>query len=125
MASKLCILEHSAQSNKQKKDTLIQEEVRNLRNCAVEEEWRTKANILSEWSATMKWSRYKERYKYQMIKTVVEIYDEMIEDDRNGTRPIYKPSSEERICENVKIENKMDVRVIECGGIKVSRDVKP
>ena len=96
ISSKYCILERSAHSKKIKRETLIQEGVRRLKNCFVDTEWSLKAFILSEWSAVMKRSGYKEGYRFQMIKAAVQIYEKKIEDNRSSLIPMYRHEDWER-----------------------------
>ena len=95
-SSKYCILERSAQSKKIKRETLIQEGVRRLKNCSVDIDWLLKADILSEWSAVMKRSGYKEGYRFQMIKAAVQIYEKKMEDNRMGLIPMYRDTDWKR-----------------------------
>ena len=39
----------------------------------------------------MKQSGYPEKYRVDTLTRALRIYDKMVEDDRNGTRPIYRP----------------------------------
>ena len=90
IVSKYCIPERSSHSDKMKKATNIQEGVRRLRNCSSNVDWKTRSDILSEWSATLKRSGYDSHYRRSVIMSSIKIFEDIVEKDRKGERPMYR-----------------------------------
>ena len=49
------------------------------------------APVLSSYMARMMYSGYPEKYRRDTLTRALRIYDNMIEEDNNGTRPLYRP----------------------------------
>lgn len=91
-ASKNIMHAHSAQSITCRNSVHTQEIVRRLLNSSPFLDWKTcVAPVLTEYMLRMKQSGYPEKYRVDTLTRALRIYDKMVEDDRNGTRPIYRP----------------------------------
>ena len=49
------------------------------------------APVLSSYMARMMYCGYPEKYRRDTLTRALRIYDKMIEDENNGTRPLYRP----------------------------------
>ena len=72
---------------------LTQEVIRIRRNISKTLPWETTVKHLNDFSERMKLSGYNEDYRYQVIKSGVEGFDKMLEEEQNGGRPINRPKS--------------------------------
>ena len=67
MASQYTILANSAMPERMKRNCLVQEGIRRLRNTSRSLDWEFKASILSEFSYKLKVSGYHARYRLEVI----------------------------------------------------------
>ena len=88
MANPLTMLAMSAMPAKMKRTVLTQEVVRIRRNISLELPWETTVKHLNDFSSRMRASGYGERYRFEIIKSGVEGFDKMIEEENTGGRPI-------------------------------------
>ena len=65
-----------------KRTSLTQTVIRTRRNTRPELPWSVTENLLSNFSARMKASGYDEHYRYQVIKSGMEGFDKMLEEER-------------------------------------------
>ena len=93
MANPLMMLEMSAMPASMKRTVLTQEVIRIRRNISKKLPWETTVKHLNDFSERMKLSGYNEDYRYQVIKSGVEGFDKMLEEEQNGGRPINRPKS--------------------------------
>ena len=84
----LVMLEMSAMPAAMKRTALTQLVVKIRRNTRPELPWTITEDLLSNFSARMKASGYDEHYRYQVIKSGMEGFDKMLEEERRGGRPI-------------------------------------
>ena len=78
----LVMLEMSAMPASIKRTALMQTVIRIRRNTRPELPWSVTENLLSNFSARMKASGYDEHYRYQVIKSGMEGFDKMLEEER-------------------------------------------
>ena len=78
----------SALSASVKRTSLTQYGLRILRNTKLEVPWSEKAEMLSEFSARLRDSGYTERYRQQLIESVLRGWDKMLIEHEAGRRPI-------------------------------------
>ena len=71
-----------------KRTTLTQEGLRILRNTKLEVPWSEKAEMLSDFSARLRFSGYSERYRQQVMESVLAGWDKMVKEQEEGRRPI-------------------------------------
>ena len=83
----------SALSASIKRTALTQYGLRILRNTKLEVPWSEKAAMLSEFSERLRDSGYTERYRQQLIKSVLKGWDKMVEEHKAGRRPINRARS--------------------------------
>ena len=84
------ILNRSAVSNGVKRATLFQEGIRRLRNCYLELEWDQKVKHLNRFSWQMLVSGYHYGMRLNIIKGVLNRYDQMLRDHQGGNKPFYR-----------------------------------
>ena len=90
------MLERSAMPSKIKRNSLVQEGIRRLRNTRRSLPWSEKAEILSQYSHSLMSSRYSEKYRYQIITAAVNGYErQCARADRGGT-PLHRPRQYEQ-----------------------------
>ena len=91
-ASKSILHAKSAQSVSCRNSVHTQELLRRLLNSSPVLDWKTSvAPVLSEYMLRMMKSGYPQKYRVDTLKRTLRIYDKMVEDDNNGTRPLYRP----------------------------------
>ena len=83
----------SALSASVKRTALTQYGLRILRNTKLEVPWSEKAAMLSEFSERLRDSGYTERYRQQLILSVLRGWDKMVEEHKAGRRPINRARS--------------------------------
>ena len=91
MASPLVMMKDSALPENIKRSSLIQEVVRRLRNTKRSLPWDLKAEILSEFSNSMKLSGYPENYRQNIIKSGIEAFEKICDESDTGGTPLYRP----------------------------------
>ena len=74
-----------------KRTTLTQEGLRILRNTKLDVPWSEKAEMLTDFSARLRYSGYSERYRQQVIESVLAGWDKMVKEEEEGRRPINRP----------------------------------
>ena len=85
------MLEMSAMPAGMKRTVLTQEVVRVRKNTRVGLPWETTVKHLNDLSMRLKMSGYDEAYRYQVIKSGVEGFDKMLQEEEKGGRPIHRP----------------------------------
>ena len=99
MSNPYVILANSALPEQMKRNSLVQEAIRRLRNTKRDTEWETKAAILSEFVYKMKISGYSEKFRLEIIQAAVRGYEKQCLDADNGVKPLHRPrnfSAEQR-----------------------------
>ena len=90
MSSPYLILYSSAMPNKVKRNCLIQEGVRRLRNTSRNTDWSVKADILSQFCNKMYVSGYPKKYRLEVIQAAVGCYNKQCERADQGVRPLHR-----------------------------------
>ena len=90
MSSPFLILYSSAMPNKVKRNCLIQEGVRRLRNTSRNTDWSVKADILSQFCNKMYVSGYPKKYRLEVIQAAVGCYNKQCERADQGVRPLHR-----------------------------------
>ena len=99
MATPLVMMQTSALPANVKRSSLIQEVIRRLRNKKRSLPWEVKAEILSEFSNSMRMSGYSQEFRYDVIKSGIEGFERMCKTSDEGGTPLFRPQeyqSEER-----------------------------
>ena len=82
----------SAQSISCRNSVHTQELLRRLLNSSPLLDWTTEvAPVLTTYMARMKHNDYPEKYRVDTLLRTLRIYDKMMKDDENGSRPLYRP----------------------------------
>ena len=76
-----------------KRTSLTQYGLRILRNTKLEVPWSEKAEMLSEFSARLRDSGYNQRYRQEVIQSVLRGWEKMVEEQEAGRRPINRARS--------------------------------
>ena len=91
-ASKSIMHALSAQSVSCRNSVHTQELLRRMLNSSPQLDWRTcVAPVLSEYMLRMMRSGYPEKYRLDTLSRALRIYDDMVQKDLEGTRPLYRP----------------------------------
>ena len=93
------ILASSAMPMKVKRNALVQEGIRRLKNTSRNIPWSEKAEILTEFSNAMRISGYSEQFRLEIFKSAVTGYQRMCAQADAGIRPLHRKrdwSPEER-----------------------------
>ena len=96
MASEYLITQRSAMSNKVKRETILQEGLRIMRNCDEFTSRLERQEELSKFSNRMRVSGYSQKFRQEMLKGVVERWDKVEQEVREGTRIKYRNRREIR-----------------------------
>ena len=91
MANPYVILSKSAMSDRIKRNTLVQEAIRRLRNTSRDLPWDLKAKLLSEFSNKMMNSGYSETFRLEVIQAAVRGYERQCEKADKGITPLHRP----------------------------------
>ena len=87
----LLIPANSAVSTSVKRTALTQYGLRILRNTKPEIEWKLRANMLSEFSERMRDSGYGEKFRMEILSSILRGWDKMTKRQETGGRPINRP----------------------------------
>ena len=90
MANKEVISQRSALSHTAKRNTIFQEGMRRILNCHPDLEWSQKAEHLSEFCYSMMISGYTESFRRDIIKGVIDRYNQMMTEVNSGDRELYR-----------------------------------
>ena len=90
MATRLLMLARTAMPSRIKRASLTQEGLRILSNTSLEISWEKKAEMLTDLSLRMKLSGYGERYRLNIIQSILKAWEKKLEDHRSGVRPLYR-----------------------------------
>ena len=88
--NKFVILSDSAIPSKQKRTILTQECLRRLRNTQIDLGKEVQNKHLNKFMIKMKNSGHSEQYRKQILDSTFNAFDEMLEADRSGKRPLYR-----------------------------------
>ena len=96
VSNHLVMLARSAMPNNIKRNSLVQEVIRRLRNTRRDLPWSEKAAILSEFSHSMMCSGYTEQFRLEIIQAGVIGFERQCQAADNGGTPIHRPWSYNR-----------------------------
>ena len=97
VSSKTVLNAKSAHSAACKRGVHTQEVVRRLLNSSHRLDWRTEiAPVVTEYMRRMKAAGYGEKYRKDVLKHALGIFDKKWEDHRNGVQPIFRPKTWKR-----------------------------
>ena len=85
------MLERSALPAKMKRNSLVQEGIRRLRNTKRELDWSVKSEILSEFSFSLYMSGYSENFRLETIQSEVIGYERQCERSDKVETPLNRP----------------------------------
>ena len=84
----------SAHPGSCKNSVHTQEVLRRMFNCTRRIEWEKEtAPCISDYMLRMKEAGYNEAYRKRILFAAIAIYDQKIDDDKRGTRPLFRPKS--------------------------------
>ena len=96
-ASKNIMHALSAQSLSCRNSVHTQELLRRMLNSSPQLDWRAcVAPVLSEYMLRMMRSGYPQKYRVDTLTRALRIYDDMVQKDKEGTRPLYRPKDWKR-----------------------------
>ena len=84
------ILAESAINASSKRTILTQECLRRIRNTKIELGNSVRNEHLNRFMIKMKNSGYNKNYRIQILDSAIKAFDKMLEEDRNGTKPLYR-----------------------------------
>ena len=90
MSSKALLNSQSAMAWSTKRTVLTQDALRIVLNCSRDLQWEVVAAHLSEYSARMQYSGYEHKFRLEVIKSALKAYENLIEAERQGKRPLYR-----------------------------------
>ena len=83
-------MKNSAAPLSQKRTVLTQEGIRRLKNCKPELEWEQKTKHLDGFMQKLRNSGYDEEFRLEVLKSTLNGYEKIVEDDKNGVKPMYR-----------------------------------
>ena len=94
MSRKSVLNARSAHPAACKRSVHTQEVLRRIMNCSRRLPWRweTAPNV-TEYMVRMKEAGYSEGYRRRVLMAAIKIYDQKIEDERKGVRPLFRPKT--------------------------------
>ena len=96
VSNPILMRQDSAMPEKIKRNSLVQEGIRRLRNTKRELPWALKQEILSEFSHKLMVSGYKEKYRLEVISAAITGFERQCERADSGGTPLHRPWSYER-----------------------------
>ena len=84
------LLADSAINSKSKRTILTQECLRRIRNTKVELGENVRNEHLNKFMLKMKNSGYSKSYRIQILDSAIKGFEKMVEDDKNGVKPLYR-----------------------------------
>ena len=87
------ILAESAINNNSKRTILTQECLRRLRNTKIELGEGVKNEHLTRFMLKMKNSGYTQNFRTQILKSALNAFEKMVQEDKIGTKPLYRKRS--------------------------------
>ena len=90
MASKEVILARSLMSNSMKRDILVQEGGRRLRNCSPSLPWDQKARHVTDLMVSMMKAGHRETFRETVVMRILARYDNNVKLDDEGTKHMYR-----------------------------------
>ena len=87
------LLAESAINAGSKRTILTQECLRRIRNTKIELGDGVRYEHLNKFMLKMKNSGYKENYRIQILNSALSAFKKMVEEDKKGTKPLYRSRS--------------------------------
>ena len=84
------MLARSAMPSRIKRASITQEGLRILTNTSAEITWERKAELLIDLCVRMKLSGYEERWRLNIILSILKAWERKLEQHRTGERPMYR-----------------------------------
>ena len=103
--NKFVMLSDSAIPSKQKRTILTQECLRRLRNTQIDLGKEVQTKHLNKFMIKMKNSGHSEQYRKQILDSTLKAFDEMIEADHSGERPLYRSKNWQKEIRKEKKKN--------------------
>ena len=91
MSCKAVIFARSAMSWKVKRTVLTQEALRIMLNCSRDLPWNNIAAHLSIFTARMQFSGYNQQFRAEVVKSALNAYACLRDQENRGERPLYRP----------------------------------
>ena len=93
VSSKYLIMAKSAMSWGSKRTILTQECLRIILNCSQDLQWKQIAEHLSIFTQRMQLSGYDKQFRYEIVKSAINAFMKMKENEINNIRPIHRPKN--------------------------------
>ena len=97
VSSKAVIDARSTIPWKTKRTILVQQTIRILRNCSEELPWNTKKEHLNQMMKRMQYSGYNQQFRYEVLMSALNAFEEMKKKDENGEQPLYRPKEWKKV----------------------------
>ena len=92
VASRKVLHANSAQSAACKKSVHVQEVLRRLLNCSEKLDWDIEVvPVITDYMVRLKIAGYNQGYRKYILGHAIRIYNQMLRDDKTGSRPIFRP----------------------------------
>ena len=92
VASRKVLHANSAQSAACKKSVHVKEVLRRLLNCSEKLDWDTEVvPVITDYMVRLKIAGYNQGYRKYILGHAIRIYNQMLRDDKTGSRPIFRP----------------------------------
>ena len=104
--NKKVLLFDSAIPAKEKRTILTQECMRRLRNTKIELGPERRNEHLNEFMLKMKNSGYPVKYRKEILNSAIKGFNKMVEDDRNGIKPLFRDRNWNKEERKLAIKNK-------------------
>jgi hypothetical protein len=96
MSSTEVVLARSAMSATTKRNILVQEGTRRLKNCHLSLPWATKANHVNGLMISMHEAGHSRQFRIVVATRILANYKTIVDNNSNGTKPIYRSKQERR-----------------------------
>jgi hypothetical protein len=98
MASTKVMHSQSAQSLQCKRSLHTQEILRRLLNCSSRLNWEGDvAPVVTEYMGRMAVAGYTKKFRKNTLERSIRIYDQMVKDDQDGIKPIFRPKDWQKV----------------------------
>ena len=102
MSSRAVVMAQSAFPPAMKKNILLEDGSRRLRNCSPSLPWDAKAKYLNTFCLSMQEAGHSESYRIMIITSVLARYESSLANHINGTRRVYRSRYERKNSEEAK-----------------------
>ena len=94
MASRKVISSRSAAPTSEKRTILVQECLRRMKNCSIDQPWNTKAKYINQLMLEMKHAGHSEHFRKTVVIKAINKYKAKLEDHVQGTKRMYRNREE-------------------------------